>query len=167
MDGTSSSRASKLLIVAMLLICLVLAVFSWWFRFTATNHAARFWGPDAVRLVRDAPRVEACRWTPDGDVKILGRPAVVRDVSHARGMVHLRNALLEDRSFDWETSVDPQTAESGYALRFRDDQTNKELWVFFSPDFRTLRLVDGPSVGTAPIAEGLAIIFTELFPAED
>ena len=37
------------------------------------------------------------------------------DISHARGLTHLRNALLEDRSFDWPATTN--NAKSGQTLR--------------------------------------------------
>ena len=49
--------SGKLLILGILTLAALLAGAGWWFRYKATHQAARFWGPQAVRLIRDAPRV--------------------------------------------------------------------------------------------------------------
>lgn len=158
-----SPVAGKLLIVAILLGAVSLAGFSWWFRYASTHRAARFWGPDAVRLVRDAPLVEACRWTPTGDVVALGRPATVRDVSHAPGMKNLRNALLEDRNFDWLAETNSAAGQAHFGLRFEGPGGNAELWVLFSSECDELHVTDGRAVSTAAIADGLKTVFEEIF----
>jgi hypothetical protein len=49
-------NSGKLLIFGILTVAVLLAGASWWFRYIATHRAARFWGPEAVRLIRDARR---------------------------------------------------------------------------------------------------------------
>src|SRR5262245_471220 len=86
-QSPQSGTSGKLVILGVVAIATVAAAASWWFRYKATHRAAEFWGSEDARLIRDAPIVE------------MYEPA--RDISAARGLVHLRNALLEDRSFQW------------------------------------------------------------------
>src|SRR3989304_2712639 len=69
---------------------------SWWFRYSATHRAAQFWGPQAAELIRDAPHVTLRSAAAAADGQDAADAAVPRDVSHAKGLTHLRNALLED-----------------------------------------------------------------------
>src|SRR5438270_10988443 len=90
--------SGKLVIIGVVTVSLIGAVASWLFRYNATHRAAKFWGPEAAVLIRDAPHVTVKRRPLTGNFF-----ANEVDVSHARGLVHLRNALLEDQDFDWYT----------------------------------------------------------------
>jgi hypothetical protein len=101
---------------------------SWWFRFAATHQAARFWGPEAAQLIRDAEQVDLLALEQTGGpvsdslLTVAGVPwriAGSHDVSQAPGLTHLRNALLEDRSFDWPAQDAPAGIEWTHGLRFR------------------------------------------------
>jgi len=135
----------------MLVIALAAAAISWWFRFDATHRAAKFWGPDGVRLIRDAPVfiLDTCQ-------------SADRDVSSFRGLIHLRTALLEDRSFRWPPQRVPTEFPWEHGLVFRDEVTGHSLSVFFSSDFRWVR---GPGFETMlscePIAAGLREMYVE------
>src|SRR5262245_15088624 len=112
-------NSGKLLIIGMFVVAIAAAAASWWFRYEATHKAAQFWGPTAVILIRDAPNVELLelqpaneanspQWPPDlaaaSQITIGHKTWTIRsrrDISSAPGLTHLRNALLEDRSFNW------------------------------------------------------------------
>src|SRR5882724_5292436 len=112
-------NSGKLLIITMFVAALAAAAASWWFRYEATHQSAQFWGPEAARLIRDAPTVElltlqladktqSAPSSPDTSalsVSTFGHKiwtiAAKRNISTAPGLSHLRNALLEDRSFNW------------------------------------------------------------------
>jgi hypothetical protein len=90
-----------------------------------------------------------------------------RDISTAPGLTHLRNALLEDRSFEWGPyESDLNEPPATIALVFRERTDSQPLTVFFLPNF-TRALVSGPgddrfrSISTRPIAAGLAETITE------
>ena len=59
MLGTLVPPGGKLLILVILGVALVMAGFSWWFRYNATHRAANFWGHVVAHAIRDAPQVEA------------------------------------------------------------------------------------------------------------
>jgi hypothetical protein len=173
-------NAGKLLIVGMLAAGVLAAGLNWWFRYAATHRADQFWGADAATLIRDAPRVEALTLEPgDGtmsaDTVPMGRAAwrIVRsqDISHARGLTHLRNALLEDRSFDWPARPLPDDVSWTRGLRFRDGPL-PPLVILFSPDDSLAAKQQTGEAGSlvvscAPIAAGLREVLAEWTASAD
>jgi hypothetical protein len=154
-------NSGKLLILGIVGLAIVLAGASWWFRYRATHEAAEFWGPRAVRLIRDAPRVvyRDLQTTP---------PDRKHDVSSARGLTHLRNALLEDRSFEWPASNRPLATKASKMLEFgfESDASSPPLRLYFSPDlcWVTDASADAGRPGAIccrPIAAGLGEMFGE------
>jgi hypothetical protein len=152
--------SGKLVIIGIITLAVASAAASWWFRYSATHRAVNFWGPDAAELIRDAPRVSLVRL-------ILGDPPATRDISKAPGILHLRNALLEDRSFQWRQSFGAAPKGGGWKLVFSDPATGEEFAIRFTTDCGGAFDDSQPSkrsISTAPIAEGLREIFTELSP---
>src|SRR5690348_9790168 len=126
---STSGLSGKLLIIGILAIAFVAAGTSWWFRYSATHGAATFWGPSAT-LIRDARVVEL--WKPVNFHPELRDPTLFtddsewHDISAAHGLVHLRNALLEDHSFKWPPIKIPTNTDWRQwtlGLRFRDGST--------------------------------------------
>jgi len=160
----------SLLIVAIFVVAILLAGYSWWFRYQATHRAAEFWGEEAVRMIRDAPRVDALLLETgnQGEPTEIGR----RDVSQARGMTHLRNALIEDRSYVWSEQTQQGTESPGqvrFALEFSDLDQNALLRLNFSADCCWVWAEWGQRDGKwqhscRPISSGLKKVFGEFFP---
>jgi hypothetical protein len=177
-------NSGKLLILAMFLVAFVAAGASWWFRYAATHRAAQFWGPEAARLIRDAPHVEllTLRATNRQILRVDGQLPTApskptdevqfgsvtwpvdarRDISAAPGLTHLRNALLEDRSFSWDgTYLSDHDEQWTTAIIFRENGENESLAIVFLKDFQRAQVFgtgsDRPRmIGTQPIAAGLA-----------
>ncbi|MCI0334643.1 MAG: hypothetical protein L0228_15610 [Planctomycetes bacterium] len=163
-----SNASGKLVIIGILAAALAAAGTSWWFRYAATNRAAQFWGPGTARLIRDASTVtlteqqkSAANWKngAGGEVAI--------DISTARGLTHLRNALLEDRSFLWDSKPPEFSPVAGWLLRFKDPTTADEAIIIFMNDCRYAALVVADNdlirpISCEPIAAGLREMFSEL-----
>jgi hypothetical protein len=156
--------SGKLVILGIVGVALVGAGASWWYRYEATHRAAEFWGPQAARLIRDAPQVTLQRrqFEP-GEI----------DISKAQGITHLRNALLENRSYDWpqpETSVRPQVSMPRWVLIFSDPSTNENVAIQFSDDCGLAQLLGeskrGWAISCAPIKAGLSQVFSEYSTAK-
>jgi hypothetical protein len=156
------NASGKLVIIAILSVALIAAGTSWWFRYTATSRAVRFWGPQAARLIRDAPVVELREYgsQPDADfMRLTNR----RDISHAPGLVHLRNALLEDRSFKWPAEF-AMPGRWQWAIVFRDESANAAT-VYFTGDWEQVGSADHErTLSCQPISSGLAKFVEELPP---
>jgi hypothetical protein len=175
--------SGKLVISTIVAVAVLAAGFSWWFRYSATRQAARFWGPQHV-LVRDAKNVQLVTLGPmgadeshvhdsestfadhyhtmEGVVKVVDR----RDVTDSHGLIHLRTELLQDRSYEWATNAPAATVDWKYGLEFRDATTSPPLLVLFSSDCRRL-LRHPPTIGSGAailspsFADGLKTVFTE------
>lgn len=155
-------NSGKLLILGIVAAAVLLAGASWGFRYYATHRAAKFWGPVAVQLIRDAPRVHFTELQKD-------RP-MSHDVSSARGLTHLRNALLENRSYEFDSpAFKTQFAPApGYQLDFfPSDDSGNFVRLYFASDCTWVTTAD--FVGSAyhdhiscrPISKGLAEMFGE------
>ena len=168
------TNSGKLLIAAMLAAGVLAAGASWWFRFAATHQAARFWGPEAAQLIRDAEQVDLLALEQAGGpvsdslLTVAGVPwriAGSHDVSQAPGLTHLRNALLEDRSFDWPAQDAPAGIEWTHGLRFRAGPA-PPLVILFSSDFGLTAAcfpdaAASQAISCKPIAKGLREVTVE------
>jgi hypothetical protein len=154
--------SGKLVVSSIVTIAILLAGASWWFRYAATNKAGRYWGAQNVRLIRDAPVVEFYRWALDPEsLDELLAEGNRRDVSQRPGLLHLRSALLEDRSFEWPASdVVPGNWEC--VLVFRDEGGDSRAIVLITSDWKYLGLPKQKSLSCEPISEGLAEFFGDL-----
>ena len=189
--------SGKIVIVTIVVLALGAASFSWWFRVQATDRALALWGADRARLIQRGERVQALRFSsraahddgsvdnePDGNgpageaIMVGGQTLLVteqKDISAARGLVHLRQALIEDRSFDLSSPSDQEKArvqensEWAFGLRFTDGRS--AVLLLFARGFEQMAVVeDGQvesviSVAKDPTAAGLATFFAEQFQA--
>jgi hypothetical protein len=192
MDQAESKRSNsgvsgKLLIVGIVIVALGAAATSWYFRYIATHHAARFWGSSAI-LIRDAPQVTLSSWpnktapnaANNSDAAASSAARQDFDVSEAHGLTHLRNALLEDFNFAWPGLKDEPIAADDFhdwtwILEFRDPKSRKFVAIQFTQDCtlaaRVLPAEEHGSgkaiaVPTAPaMAKGLREMFAEFTAA--
>jgi hypothetical protein len=174
---TTAGFSGKLVIIGIVTIAFWAAAISWYFRYNATHHAAKFWGPETSVLIRDAPvvgishnGVQLNSSTPAEKAHFPIDSGI--DVSNAHGLVYLRNALLEDHNFDWSTldKAEHQGGLTYWVLEFSDPKTGKEATFWISDDFRySTRIGDlheSRSVAHSPqMTKGLREMFTE-FTAE-
>jgi len=161
-DGNSGKR----LIFIIVAIALAAAGMSWWFRYANTHQTVEFWGPTAATLIRDAPRVTLRSYDPSVVAEPPSDAPLPLDISQARGLTHLRNALLEDRSFDWNAKP-PTDMNFQSSLVFEVTAgAEPRLVVLFSPDFNyaangSSDVAPRPTVCCRPIADGLKKFFTD------
>jgi hypothetical protein len=160
----SPSLSGKLLIIGILAIAFAAAGTSWWFRYSATHRAATFWGPATAALIRDARVIQL--WLPTDphenvrSASLAVSSSDLHDISSARGLVHLRNALLEDHSFNWPTTKISPDVQWTQGLRFLDSGTG--VLLMFSSDFNFVRTPNGNRMlSCEPMAKGLREMFAE------
>jgi hypothetical protein len=156
----------KYLIIGVFAVALTAAAMSWWIRYDTTHRAAEFWGAEASTLIRDAPHVSLVVNPQKSDKKII-------DVSHARGLLHLRSALLEDHSFVWTEAEKskPHLNDdlSHWWLIFSDPTSQRIVFIGFSEDCgQAIRITpnahgmqEGTTLSTEPIAAGVREMFAE------
>lgn len=170
--------SGKLVILSILSVALLAAGISWWFRFHSTHRAAEFWGPEATLLIRDASVVELIK-REEPVAKAEAEPAAVaaqstprtiigerRDISDARGLIHFRNALLEDRSYEWPGHANAPEAQRQWGVRFTSEGM-APLVVWFSSDWKLATREErggrpAAAISSQPISHGLEAYFNEL-----
>jgi hypothetical protein len=163
----TSGSSGKRLIFGVLALGILAAAASWWFRFSTTHRAANFWGPPAATLIRDAPHVTLRTDAPSADGALGNQTDVPRDISNAKGLTHLRNALLEDSSYDWAASGPPNTDWSNSLVFAAAEGSEPRAIILFSPDYKWIANAAGGDPGkhavatTAEFSQGLNTFFAE------
>ena len=166
--GQSGSK----LVVTLGCLALALGAASWWYRFESAHRATQFWGSEAAALIVVPGQVEALILQPqngrtEGEkLPQLDDHLIVSqtDLSDARGLVHLRHALVTDTNYLWnETAIAPVPWR--WALRFQE--ADDSVLVLFSADLATLGKLtsDSPTVDVIscqPMAETLQQYFADL-----
>ena len=114
----ASPARGRSLVVGLVLLGLVGAVAGIAYQRLQTGRCLEFYGPEVARLVNAAPRVELLRLAPGGSPgRLVARE--VRDVTLAKGLVHLRRGLVEDANFDWQPAADAgRLADEAWDLAF-------------------------------------------------
>lgn len=153
-------NSGKLLILIIVSVAVVAAGVAWAFQSHRGRRALSLWGSQNAYLIRKAPRVEL--------LVASGDPPQPIDISHARGLAHARQALIEDSSFVW-SDVDPSDeADPGRqpdwecALRFV--AADREFAVDFDLEGRWARAAGGGSRVriSEKLAGGLQLFLGEL-----
>lgn len=95
-----SGLAGRTAVVVMVGLGLALAILAIAYQRGQTRRCLAFFGPEHARRMAAASHVELFRLAPSG---VEGRLAAIdrRDVSTARGLVHLRRGLVEDANYAW------------------------------------------------------------------
>jgi hypothetical protein len=162
--------SGKLVILGIVGAALAAAGTSWWFRYSATHEAAVFWGSARSHLIRSAPVVKLFRLdtSTESSTVLEDEHAALdfigeADITKAPGLLHLRSALLEDRSFRWpETTTDTDVQRWQWALFFHHPSHRQMATLLFSRDWKLVTYPPGNRVlSCEPIAEGLATMLAE------
>ncbi len=163
----STGWGGKLAIVVILMVALCMAGYAWWYRYQQGREARAFWGREATLLIGQARQVELLRLRPADEsaadseserVDIAGRAfAIVEriDVSRARGLLHARDALIDDDSFVWDQPRGNGESQWEFAFRFSDGQQHATVTLDFA--CRRVLLIEGEQEATivALTANGL------------
>ena len=97
------SGRGKTIVIGLLLLGIVAACTGIWFQRGQTRRCLELYGAVAARRITTAPRVELLglvRTDSPGRLRAIER----REISAAKGLVHLRRGLVEDANFRWETT---------------------------------------------------------------
>jgi hypothetical protein len=176
---TEPNASGKWVILGILAVGFTAAGASWWFRYNATHHAATFWGRNAW-LIRDADHAQLLELQPapknapprndaltiNGDTYLV---AARQEITQAHGLAHLRNALLEDQSFNWPAKAIATDLTWHFALQF--DLDKERTTIYLTDDFQhaTGDIDSGAIpmvVSCEPIAKGLRTVIEEWHQAQ-
>jgi len=141
-------QSGNKLVLLMCALAAVAAAVGWWSRYASTHLAADFWGPETAALLQGPSQVELLKFDiAENDLvaeQLAGRRIVSRhDISQAKGLTHLRSALVEDRNFVWDKKPGGcKFSKPGgcnpWAWGFRFHSENASTTVLLSSDFSKL-----------------------------
>ncbi len=115
----------KLVIVFIFGLSAVMGGYAWWHHYSQGRECVELWGSETGELIRYADKVELLRVAVGGsdaeanvsigevDYAIVAQ----RDITGTQGLVHARQALIEDASFLWKETPDASPTWN-YVLRF-------------------------------------------------
>lgn len=161
-------------ILTMIVVAAAAAIFSWTYRRRSVERAMQFWGPEAAEAIARSRRVELMRLdAPDGGSPADDQEAIAvpggwcrvvarRDISRARGLSHLRHALLADASYAWHAPPPADRIVWNYALHFGTDRGGVDVLVDLAAR-RVGRTTTGRSVSIRPMGDGVEVFFEEQF----
>jgi hypothetical protein len=144
------------LVIAIGGFALTLGAVSWWYRYETAHRVTQFWGPEAAELIEERSNVLGLMLeaVPEGDPttedagtifdhRRYSTPLRV-NLTNARGMVHLRHALMTDSSYLW---IKQPVAPSSWRCALKFHKNNRYVFVLLNEDFTTL----GKSVDSLPV----------------
>lgn len=174
-SSTRRSDAGKLVSVAILTVALAAAAFAWWYQYQHGRRALEYWGAEGAVLIRRAPQVELWRLAPSptqptgenaAGERILGRILLdQRDITHARGLVHARQALISDASYRWNAAPAPPEPDWDYALRFHDGSRRATVVLDLDEGYARAPAQSTPLQLGPTITQGLRRFLADQFPA--
>ena len=128
-------QRGKYVILLIFAVAIAMSGYAWWYQYKMGRRTSAFWGPAGVVLIQYAPQVEFVPLFPTrpdrpdqesvenslniGGVEFwLDEPL---DVTHSRGLVHVRHALVDDLSIDWDATA-LESKQWDFLLRIRDGE---------------------------------------------
>jgi hypothetical protein len=161
----------KLVILLMLMTAVAAAGVAWWYQFRQGGKVLQLWGSAAAYRIRLAPKCELWQLAPlsdeENDERLLVNDqawtiAARRDITEARGLVHARQALIQDANYLFEVPPHDKLPDWSYALRFQDE-SGQTLLVFALADGWVFEPQSGRYARLTPIIGGLQKFFREQF----
>jgi len=168
----------KTVILLILAVALGSATLSWWNQYRRGQRVLELWGPEVAYRIRLAPETEllalagasadpANPSSSDSTLAIGPRVFTIeqrRNLTGSPGLVHARQALIQDSSYEWDAATPEAEIVWRYALQFRDPRDNRSTslllvdtetgWVMESQRATAARLVP-------LIRQGLERLFRE------
>lgn len=139
------ANSGKYLVLGLVVLAVIAGVASWWYHYAGLHQANRFWGSPAAGLIAQPSQVTAydvVKQTESQnasarslDLRSPWTAVNPRDVTEARGMVHLRHALMNNRSYEWDEqpAADPDWR---WCLEFFNDDA--QTLVLFNEEFTVI-----------------------------
>ena len=120
----------KLVILFIFGLSTVMGGFACWHHYQQGRRCLELWGAETATLIRYAPRVHAMVLASDGteteESLTIGdqEVAVIASgrITGTPGLVHARQALIEDASYLWDDAPPSKAPAWKFALRFVDEE---------------------------------------------
>lgn len=155
-----SEISGKVVILTILGLAILATSYAWWHQRQRGQAALDFWGQDIAFATRHAKQVELIKLDPDGGA--LTEEQTI-SLSEARGLIHARQALIVDASYDWDADLTAVTPKWQYSLRFPADEDRPACSLWFDLDQGVTGDESGKRLAKLeiPILKGLKTFFTE------
>jgi hypothetical protein len=123
-------QQGKYVIALMLAIGVGAAGLSLWHHRNVSRHALQYWGQDAARQILRATQITAIQFENSGDPDLT----VVdeRDASQSRGLINIRQALVQDAAYDWDDLQPAAKTAWEYGLRFEGSEPSATVLFSFA-----------------------------------
>ena len=165
-------------------LAVVAAVFATWFRWSQGHRAQEYWGVEVARQIRFAPKVELM-WLdspllgtagstsaqqadePNGATIMIDgtRWTILKrsDITTARGLVHARQSLIQDATFQWDGQKWGPDSSWTHALLISDPDGDSLTLLFDLGDSTEgfVRAQSAPEKIRLTIPEGFKTFFSE------
>lgn len=145
--------SGKLVVASMILVAAGLALVTVWHHWSKGHSSIAYWGAANGENIRYAPVVE------------LKTDSKTFNISKARGLVHFRQALIEDASFTGRETVEEMHSNWTHEIVFSWPKTGDSTIVQVDLEEGLLRLPDKKTVLVAkpePTLSGLATFFNDV-----
>jgi hypothetical protein len=168
--------SGKLITIGIFGVGLVAAVAAFFVQYNSRRQVREFWGPETAVLINRAPKVELLRLKSgledleDGELLTIDGVAYQiterKDISKARGFVHVRDALIRDTGFEWDKDRGDCQADWQFAFQFNQDD-DVEVLVFDFNCQRVRLMSGGQEACISPIFEGIQESILREMPKEE
>jgi hypothetical protein len=101
----AATAAGTRLVIGLVLLGIAAAATGIWYQRGQTRRCLAFYGTAAARRITAAPRVELWQLAAT-DAPDRLRAVQRREITAAKGLVHLRRGLVEDANFAWSPEND-------------------------------------------------------------
>jgi hypothetical protein len=165
----------KYAIATIVLLGVAAAVYSQIFNARLQRRALDLWGKRNAELMVNGPLANALLLGPadaKGDGAELERLMVggehftvlaEKDAATKPGFSHLRQSLVNERSFDWSAEIEACRPRWKYALEFSDG--NHAIMLLIAPNCGFVRLTEtGATASMQPVMKGIVEFMQEQFP---
>lgn len=172
--------SGRFVVLSVFALAIAMSAGAWWYHYQATKQMVAFWGPAAASLLVRGELVDAYRlrrpaadgesdaadmphWPP-AFADRLERTAVAHDdLTGAPGLIHLRHALTQDDSYDWDAAAVDLAPTWEVAFRFSDG--DDAVWVLLSEqlDYLGKAGADGRSIDVLPLQPKVGPVLRQYF----
>ncbi len=172
-------KRDRILLLLILALAVVATVFAAWFRWSQGHRALDFWGAERAQQIRFAESIELL-WLESPlvdaasrrNLSVIGTLTIDgvkwrvdqrRDITAARGLVHARQALIQDATFVWDDyALSPESAWT-HALVFHTAGKDDVVLLFdlFEHSAGYVRELGGSEKLPLTIPQGFKTFFDE------
>lgn len=150
----SGNASGTYVVAAMIAVAVLAAGITIGYHWSQSRFAVAYWGPENATHIRAAE-----------EVRLVDRSGnePPQDISAAKGLVHFRQALIEDASFLATVPSSEVSPQWEVEVIFSDPSSQSETTVHFDLQHGLVGLPDRVEVLDAqPIAAGLRTFFADL-----